>query len=133
MYKLIYFSSQSGNTQRFVEKLNLGAIRLPIDADTTTPTPEAPFVLICPTYADGYGRGAVPKAVIRFLNNPKNRLLLKGIIASGNRNFGCLFALAGDVIAQKCQVPVLYRFELAGTDQDVLRVREGLQKFWLTL
>ncbi len=89
--------------------------------------------MICPTYADGYGRNVVPKSVIRFLNNPKNRSLLKGIIAPGNRNFGSLFAQAGDVIAQKCQVPVLYRFELAGTEQDVLRVREGLKRFWLTL
>lgn len=133
MCRLIYFSSQSGNTQRFIEKLNLNAIRLPINADTMPPTPEEPFVLICPTYADGYGRNAVPKSVIRFLNNPKNRSLLKGIIAPGNRNFGSLFAQAGDVIAQKCQVPVLYRFELAGTEQDILRVREGLKRFWLTL
>lgn len=133
MCRLIYFSSQSGNTRRFIEKLNLDAIRLPINTEIALPAIEQSFILICPTYADGYGRGAVPKTVIRFLNHPKNRSLLKGIIASGNRSFGSLFAQAGDVIAQKCQVPVLYRFELAGTEQDVLRVREGLKQFWLTL
>lgn len=133
MCKLIYFSSQSGNTQRFIEKLELDAIRLPINTEVSPPTAEQPFILICPTYADGYGRDAVPKSVIRFLNYPQNRSLLKGIIASGNRNFGALFAQAGGVIAQKCHVPVLYRFELAGTDQDVLRVREGVKRFWLTL
>ncbi|PTB32020.1 class Ib ribonucleoside-diphosphate reductase assembly flavoprotein NrdI [Photobacterium phosphoreum] len=133
MCKLVYFSSQSGNTQRFIEKLNLNAIRLPINAEVSPQITTEPFILICPTYADGYGHGAVPKSVIHFLNNPKNRSLLKGIIASGNRNFGCLFAQAGNVIAQKCQVPVLYRFELSGTEQDVLRVQEGLKRFWLTL
>jgi hypothetical protein len=28
---------------------------------------------------------------------------------------------------------VLYRFELAGTELDVVRVREGLERFWASL
>ena len=133
MSQLIYFSSQSGNTQRFIEKLNLPATRLPIKEESPIPHVKQKFVLISPTYADGYGRGAVPKSVIHLLNHQNNRSCLQGVIATGNRNFGQLFANAGDVIAKKCQVPVLYRFELAGTDLDVLRVREGLKQFWLSL
>jgi len=38
--------------------------------------------------------------------------LLRGVIASGNRNFGEAYGRAGDVIARKCGVPWLYRFEL---------------------
>ena len=90
------------------------------------PDTPVPFVLICPTYADGEGRGAVPKQVIRFLNDSARRARLLGVIASGNRNFGQLFALAGDVIARKCNVPLLYKFELAGFDTDIARVRDGL-------
>ncbi|HAP83838.1 MAG TPA: class Ib ribonucleoside-diphosphate reductase assembly flavoprotein NrdI, partial [Enterobacteriaceae bacterium] len=37
---------------------------------------------------------------------------------------------AGDVIAQKCQVPCLYRFELMGTMRDIENVRKGVNKFW---
>lgn len=37
------------------------------------------------------------------------------MIAAGNRNFGDGWGRAGDVIAQKCAVPYLYRFELMGT------------------
>lgn len=96
------------------------------------PIPRASFVLITPTYADGQGRGAVPKQVIRFLNDPDTRHHLRGVIAAGNRNFGATFALAGDVVAQKCGVPVLYRFELAGTETDIARVSEGLDRFWTT-
>ena len=55
------------------------------------------------------------------------------MIASGNRNFGRLFACAGNVIGDKCGVPVLYRFELAGTELDVARVREGLERFQVSL
>ena len=103
---IVYYSSASGNTQRFIEQLSLPAIRLPIDAEQALPEISQPFVLICPTYADGHGKGAVPKSVIKALNQPQTRALLKGVIASGNRNFGELFAHAGSVIANKCQVPV---------------------------
>ncbi|MCE8439535.1 class Ib ribonucleoside-diphosphate reductase assembly flavoprotein NrdI [Rhodovulum sulfidophilum] len=129
MAGLVYFSSRSGNTARFVERLGLPSLRIPIAGDDL-PRPDTPFALICPTYADGEGRGAVPKQVIRFLNDPARRALLRGVIASGNRNFGATYALSGEVISRKCKVPVLYRFELAGTDTDIARVRDGLDKFW---
>ncbi len=130
MADLVYFSSQSGNTQRFVERLDFDALRLPLEASAEVPVMTKPFVLVCPSYADGQGRGAVPKSVIHFLNQPQNRQWLRGVIGSGNRNFGVWFARAGDIIAEKCQVPVLYRFELAGTDSDVVRVKQGLTRFW---
>lgn len=130
MAGLVYFSSGSGNTARFVAALGLAARRLPLRGDAPPPVMAAPFVLICPTYADAAGRGAVAKPVIRFLNVEANRALLRGVIAGGNRNFGESFAMAGEVIAKKCNVPLLYRFELAGTPTDIARVRDGLQKFW---
>jgi len=129
---LVYFSSGSGNTARLVDRLGLPALRIPASADSEPPVMAEPFVLICPTYSDGEGRGAVAKPVIRFLNVAANRSLLAGVIAGGNRNFGATFALAGDVIAAKCNVPVLYRFELAGTETDIARIRDGLKTFWGT-
>ncbi|NUH63860.1 class Ib ribonucleoside-diphosphate reductase assembly flavoprotein NrdI [Sulfitobacter sp. S0837] len=127
--QLVYFSGGSGNTARMIARLGLPATRLPLRASAPPVEVTSPFVLICPTYADGSGRHAVPKPVIRFLNNPAARALLRGVIASGNRNFGPTFARAGDVISAKCGVPVLYRFELAGTDTDLTRIRSGLARF----
>ena len=127
---LVYYSSASENTRRMIDRLGLPATRLPRDPDMPPPRVTAPFVLICPTYADGLGRGAVPKAVIRFLNVTGNRALLRGVIASGNRNFGDTFAMAGRIIADKCAVPLLYRFELAGTEEETARIRDGLARFW---
>lgn len=123
---LVYFSSRSGNTHRFVSQLGRAALRIP-PGDGPLPDPAGPFVLICPTYADGQGRGAVPKPVIRFLNDPARRARLQGVIATGNRNFGATYALAGRIIADKCQVPLLYSLELAGTPTDITRVRAGLE------
>lgn len=124
---LVYFSSKSGNTHRFVARLGLTSFRIPNGMDPL-PDPKGPYVLICPTYADGEGRGAVPKQVIRFLNDPARRAGIIGVIGTGNRNFGATYALSGRIIAQKCNVPLLYSFELAGTDTDIARVRAGLEK-----
>ena len=126
---VVFYSSLSGNTARFVDRLGLPALRIPIRPADPMPHVDAPFVLICPTYADGQGRGAVPKAVIRFLNDPRRRSHLRGVIGAGNRNFGATFALAARVIAEKCNVPILWRFELAGTDTDIQKVRTGLHQF----
>lgn len=130
MTKLIYFSSVSGNTARFVEKLGCDARRIPLHTSDDTILADEPFVLVVPTYGGGTVRGAVPKQVIKFLNVPSNRELLRGVIVSGNTNFGTGYCLAGDIIARKCDVPVLYRFELFGTPQDVEKVNNGLDQFW---
>ena len=89
-----------------------------------------PFILVTPTYGGGEAKGAVPAPVIRFLNEADNRALLVGVIAAGNTNFGAAYGLAGRIIAEKCGVPLLYRFELLGTDEDVTRVRKGVREFW---
>ena len=85
---LVYFSSRSENTRRFVDKLGVAARRLPVDASEAPPEIEEPFVLVSPTYGGGGQKGAVPKPVIRFLNNPVNRSLIRGVIAAGNTKFG---------------------------------------------
>nr|WP_251364366.1 MULTISPECIES: class Ib ribonucleoside-diphosphate reductase assembly flavoprotein NrdI [unclassified Leucobacter] len=127
---MVYFSSVSGNTHRFVEKLGHPALRIPIFAHDEPLHVSEPFVLILPTYGGGPDTRAVPKQVIRFLNDERNRNHLRGVIAAGNTNFGEAYGLAGDIIARKCAVPHLYRFELFGTPDDVTAVHEGLEHFW---
>lgn len=130
MSGLVYFSSVSGNTHRFVEKLDMPAERLPLRPRDPFLKAKNPYVLVVPTYGFGNNKGAVPKQVIKFLNDEDNRSLIRGVIAAGNTNFGEAYCLAGPIIASKCKVPYLYGFELMGTAEDVTRVREGLGKFW---
>ncbi len=130
MGNIVYYSSSSENTHRFVQKLGVPSVRLPVDAASEPPQVDEPFVLVVPTYGGGYGKGAVPKPVIQFLNNPANRDLIRGVIAAGNTNFGTGYAIAGDIVSQKCAVPLLYRFELLGTQEDVTNVKQGLERFW---
>lgn len=142
MAHLVYFSSVSENTHRFVQKLARAseargegpcpAIRIPLRGDIEVDTP---YVLIVPTYGGGHpvpGKawGYVPKQVVKFLNNENNRSLIRGVIAAGNTNFGAEYCYAGKVISAKCDVPYLYRFELMGTAEDVEQVLDGLDEFW---
>ena len=131
--RLIYFSSTSENTRRFVAKLGVGAARIPLQAKDAPLLATEPYVLVVPTYGGTGGAGSVPKQVIRFLNNPQNRHLIRGVIGAGNTNFGDNYCMAADIIAAKCQVPRLYRFELMGTPEDVARVNNGLDTFWTRL
>ena len=108
---LVYFSSTSENTHRFVGKLGFPTARIPLRRTDPPLTVDEEYVLVVPTYGGGSVKGAVPKQVIAFLNNPDNRALCRGVIASGNTNFGQAYCLAGDIIASKLggAVPVPLR------------------------
>ncbi|GAB3697678.1 class Ib ribonucleoside-diphosphate reductase assembly flavoprotein NrdI [Corynebacterium nasicanis] len=128
---VVYFSSVSENTRRFVEKLDLPHVRIPLYKHEEPLVVDEPYVLVCPTYGGGatqtdQNSRPVPVQVIRFLNNEHNRGLIRAVVAGGNSNFGADFGLAGEIIARKCSVPYVYRFELMGNPEDVRILREGL-------
>lgn len=128
--QIVYFSSTSENTHRFVQKLTCVSHRIPLNLQEHMVV-DNEYILICPTYSGGgkntHGhvdtRGAVPKQVIHFLNDEHNRKLCRAVIGTGNTNFGDSFALAGPIIAAKVGVPLAYQFELSGTQEDVARVQ----------
>lgn len=130
---VVYFSSATENTHRFVEKLGLPAKRIPLYKKDEPLIVNEPYVLICPTYGGGVSLNhenvrPVPVQVIRFLNNEHNRSLIRCVVAGGNTNFGADYGVAGDMIARKCKVPYVYRFELMGNDEDVRILRSGLEE-----
>lgn len=128
---LVFFSSVSENTRRFIDRLDRPAVRIPLRPRREGLIRVArPFVLVVPTYGGGERAGAVPKQVIQFLNDPANRALIRGVITAGNTNFGEHYCLAGPIVSTKCQVPELYRFELLGTQRDIEHVNNGLTRFW---
>ncbi|MFY0670597.1 MAG: class Ib ribonucleoside-diphosphate reductase assembly flavoprotein NrdI [Aquiluna sp.] len=131
MFDVVYFSSVSENTKRFVDKLEAQSVRIPIRTEEAAEfVHDRDSVLVLPTYGGGNDNSTVPKQVIKFLNNPDNRKHIKAVIAGGNTNFGSHFGKAGDIVADKLGVPVLYRFEITGTPEDVIEVKERLAQFW---
>ncbi|MGL3804617.1 class Ib ribonucleoside-diphosphate reductase assembly flavoprotein NrdI [Paeniglutamicibacter sp. R2-26] len=127
---LIYFSSASGYTHRFAGKLGIESARIPLHGRDPQLVAAEPFVLLIPTYGGEKGERSIPPQVVKFLNDARNRNLLRGVVGAGNTNFGTTYCLAAIKIAAKCNVPLLYKFELMGTQEDVTRVREGLEVFW---
>jgi protein involved in ribonucleotide reduction len=125
--EIVYFSNYSGNTKRFVQKLNFESHQIPVKWDAEEPLlVGVEYVLVVPTYGAGKDDYAVPRSVIKFLNIPENRNLARGVIGTGNTNFGENYCLAAEIISDKLEVPLLARVEILGTPEDVEQVTERI-------
>jgi len=111
---LITYDSLTGNVQRFVDKIT-NNMHLKVEKITEDTMITEPFIHI--TYTIGFGE--VPKLTQVFIHN--NKEMLRGISSSGNKNWGNNFGLAANKIASQYSVPILLKFELAGTDSDVAK------------
>ena len=129
---IVYFSNYSGNTKKFVERLNggskTGIHRISINAgDHSDFIMDREFVLFVPTYGGGSERSAVPRQVRQFLGKERNRELLRGVVGFGNTNFGEHFCKAADIISRKTSVPIIARVEIFGTEDDLEKVKNRLE------
>lgn len=115
---IVYFSNLSNNTHRFVEKLEVESYRIPITGTSYSPI-EQDCLLVIPTY----GNGKVPGQVVKFLRQADTSLI-KGVVGSGNTNFGPTFCLAGMKAAYALGVPLFHKFELLGNQDDVSIVKD---------
>ena len=115
----IYYYSMTGNTKSFLKRSkfdNYENINLVEEVNE-------PFIIATGTVK----YGEVPLPVINFLEN--NSQYLRGVISSGNRNWGENFAKAGDVIAEKYNVPLIMKFELRGSQKQLEEFNERMDKF----
>ncbi|MEK8128471.1 class Ib ribonucleoside-diphosphate reductase assembly flavoprotein NrdI [Paenibacillus filicis] len=114
---LVVYDSKTGNVRRFIRKLSVRSLQI-----EEAMIAQEPFVLV--TYTTGFGQ--VPERVASFLRD--NGDYLQGVAASGNRNWGTGFALSADKIAAEYKVPILAKFELAGTQRDVQQFMMGVDE-----
>ena len=132
--EIVYFSNYSGNTKRFVEKLDALSSRIPIKWDESNPlVMDRDYVLFVPTYGGGNEGHSVPRQVVKFLNIDENRKHLLGVVGLGNTNFGSHYCRAAEIVAAKTGVPLLYRVEIMGTPDDVIEVMERMETLWQSL
>lgn len=128
---IVYFSNYSGNTKRFVEKINGSSVRIPIDSNSSdNPVVSREYILFVPTYGGGSESSAIPRQVRRFLNVPANRDFLRGVVGFGNTNFGEHFCKAAELISQKTGVPLIAKVEIFGTPEDVIKVKERMRMLY---
>ncbi|MGL4662362.1 MAG: class Ib ribonucleoside-diphosphate reductase assembly flavoprotein NrdI [Culicoidibacterales bacterium] len=117
--KIVYYS-QTGNVKRFVDRLKWQDDVLAIDA--IDGCLEEDFIIVTGTT----NFGETPAIVDTFLQ--QNKIYLKAVAASGNRNWGDLFAKAADNIANEYNVPILVKFELSGFNRDIDLFKAGVEQ-----
>lgn len=121
--QVVYFTSKTGNTARFADKIQLTSHKI-----IKGLVVEKPFVLFVPTYATTDGKYSVAKPIIAFLNDIVNRNNLRAVVGFGNRSFGENFAIGSEVVSLKCRVPLLHKVELFGNDDDVRTVQDRIKE-----
>lgn len=114
---IVAYDSRTGNVKRFVSKLDMDSIQITEDSVINEP-----FVLI--TFTTGFGQ--VPPKTAKFLE--RNHRNLIAVSASGNKNWGDSFAKSADIISESFGVPVILKFELSGTPNDVVFFKERVQE-----
>ena len=114
---LVVYDSKTGKVKQFVSKLKLPAVRIVDNLIVNEP-----FVLV--TYTIGFGE--VPETTNKFLIN--NHFYLRGVASSGNKVWGLNFAKSADIISAQYNVPIICKFELAGTDRDVEKFLQGVER-----
>lgn len=118
--QLVYFSL-TGQTKRFVKKLGLASQE--IDPANPFFTPQAPFILLAPTYDE-----ETTSAINDFLEYRNNLQKCRGVIGSGNRNFAQKFIYTAKDLCLDYHLPLLYAYEFNGTPQDVQNVKEIVER-----
>ena len=117
---MIVYASRTGNVRNVIEKLGLPAIAI----DQAKIINE-PFLIF--TYTDGLG--SVPTVVESFMQ--KHHSICKGVIASGNRNFGhTQFGRAGDLLAIYYNLPLVAKLDLRGTTADYEKIQLFYHSIW---
>ncbi|MCY8934456.1 class Ib ribonucleoside-diphosphate reductase assembly flavoprotein NrdI [Bacillus atrophaeus] len=117
---IITYESKTGNVRRFVKALQqeLSIEAIEITDDTII---KQEFIHI--TYTIGFGE--VPERTLNFINNNKNKI--RGVVVSGNKVWGENYGLAGDKLSAKFHTPLLLKFELSGTKQDLQKIIQEVQ------
>lgn len=115
----IYYYSMTGNTESFLKRSTFTNY----ENITSIEDVNEPFIIATGTV----NYGEVPLPVDNFLS--RHSKYLKGVISSGNRNWGENFAKAGDVIAEKYNVPLIMKFELRGSQKELNQFNERMEKF----
>ncbi|AIA64135.1 flavodoxin [Staphylococcus phage S-CoN_Ph2] len=114
--ELIYYS-KSNNTKRFIDSLDTDLEKHNIDSE-----PKDNYILFTPTY----NFGQIPEPVQNFLDKHSNKMI--GVVSFGNRNWGSLFAVAGEKISDEYGVPLYCKLELSGTKKDKQKIEDIIRK-----
>lgn len=100
----IVFFSLTGQTRFFIQKLKLEKEPIEITADYPDIEMSEPFILLAPTYAEHMGNRTISQDILdpifEFMETNNNSTLCSGLIGSGDKNFGDLFAFTAKELSK---------------------------------
>lgn len=126
MKPAVVFFSLSGNTRRFVSKLDADIYEL---SSMDQLAPDRAFIAVTPTYSNGQGEHAIPSPWKIILDDPTLSNRIVGVVACGDRSFISTFAKGGGDMAKQLNCPLIRQIELGGMPSDVKAVQEFIDKW----
>lgn len=118
--KIVYMSL-TGQTQKFVNKLEMDSLR--ITMDNAFQEINEPYIVIAPTYDI-----EVTEILNDFIETGQNLSYLRGVCGSGNLNFNELYCFTAKDLAKAYNVPLLLTFEFQGNVNDVTIMKEKVNE-----
>lgn len=118
---LVVYLSITGQTRKFVKKLDWPSIEL--KPDMMMVEVNEPYILIAPTY-----EREVTDLLWEFVETGNNRAYLKGVAGGGNLNFNTLYCFTAKDLSHDFNVPILLMFEFQGRLNDVEKLKEEVAK-----
>lgn len=143
---IIYFSNISENTKRLINRLSfatpiersdlaenspdkriegsINVYRIPLQTHGQELTDFSekvshPYVLIFPTYGRKGGKGMIPPQVLMFTKAENTIPLCKGLIGTGQRNFGKDYCKGVLKMSYHFGIPIIRTMELSGMPEDI--------------
>ncbi len=116
---LVLYASKTGNIEKFLKKTGINPI-LKIN-DGNEPLKEDCILL---TYTTGIGE--IPEEISMFVKNHHSKI--KGVIGSGNKNWGLAFCNSAKIINKQYNIPILMTFEMSGNTHDIRKFIEIYEK-----
>lgn len=122
--KIIYLSL-SGNVKNFVGRVGMDATELSYQNPLLHVRED--FIVIVPTYDN-----EITNIINEFIEYDDNKNHLKGFVGSGNLNFDNDYCFNAKDLSKKHSKPLIMCFEISGTDDDVLKFKEEVEKIGIT-
>jgi len=122
---LVVYLSLTGNTRRFVEKLDMKSLEI----NQMQPEVEVneDYVFILPTYSD-----ELTDIAERFITYKNNKKYLKGIIGSGEKNFGTKYIFSAKDLSKRVNAPIIFDFEKSGNNTDIETFKKEVYRIEIT-
>lgn len=128
----IVYCSITGNTERFVKKLlkqgYTGSL-IKLDEISSIKEYQKDFIVIIPTFVElNRDSGRVihkeqyTEIIDDFLGYGDNVNKCRGLVGTGDKNFAQDYIWTAKMYSNKYNLPIIYDFEKAGMNMDVLKI-----------